>query len=125
MDTTTIAFIASILALLAGVVFYRRVLAAPTSTERANEIAAAIATGASAADLDGIDAVASIAAVSIPSCPQNKSRPPVRKFVIGCPGVTTLNIRCIRLHPITGTILLYNSSLCKSSWETTNTSRCY
>ena len=48
MDTTAIAFIASILALLAGVVFYRRVVAAPTTNERANEIAAAIATGASA-----------------------------------------------------------------------------
>jgi K(+)-stimulated pyrophosphate-energized sodium pump len=48
MDTTTIAFIASILSLLAGVIFYRRVVAAPTTNERANEIAAAIATGASA-----------------------------------------------------------------------------
>jgi K(+)-stimulated pyrophosphate-energized sodium pump len=48
MDTNAIAFIASILALLAGVVFYRRVVAAPTTNERANEIAAAIATGASA-----------------------------------------------------------------------------
>jgi len=43
-----IAFIASILALVYGVVLYRKVLSAPRSTERANEIAAAIAEGASA-----------------------------------------------------------------------------
>jgi K(+)-stimulated pyrophosphate-energized sodium pump len=43
-----IAYIASILALVYGVVLYRKVLSAPTSTEKANEIAAAIAEGASA-----------------------------------------------------------------------------
>jgi K(+)-stimulated pyrophosphate-energized sodium pump len=48
MDTTLIAFIASLLALAAGVFLYRVVIAAPTSSQRANEIAAAIATGASA-----------------------------------------------------------------------------
>ena len=37
-----IALIASILALGYGIVLYRSVLAAPTSTERANEIARAI-----------------------------------------------------------------------------------
>jgi len=48
MDTTLIAFIASLLALAGGVFLYRVVIAAPTSSQRANEIAAAIATGASA-----------------------------------------------------------------------------
>jgi len=43
-----IAFIASILALVYGVVLYRKVLSAPTCTEQANEIAQAIADGASA-----------------------------------------------------------------------------
>jgi K(+)-stimulated pyrophosphate-energized sodium pump len=43
-----IAYIASILALVYGVVLYRKVLSAPTSNEKANEIAAAIAEGASA-----------------------------------------------------------------------------
>jgi len=43
-----IAFIASILALVYGFVLYRKVLTAPTSTEKANEIAGAIAAGASA-----------------------------------------------------------------------------
>ncbi|MBW2289638.1 MAG: sodium-translocating pyrophosphatase [Deltaproteobacteria bacterium] len=43
-----IAYIASILALVYGVVLYRKVVSAPTSTEKANEIAAAIAEGASA-----------------------------------------------------------------------------
>ena len=45
---TTIAFIASILALAYGVVLFRKVLAAPTCTEKADAIAAAIAEGASA-----------------------------------------------------------------------------
>jgi K(+)-stimulated pyrophosphate-energized sodium pump len=45
---TTIAFIASILALAYGVVLYRKVLAAPRCTDRANDIAAAIAEGAGA-----------------------------------------------------------------------------
>jgi len=44
----TIAFIASILALAYGVVLYQKVLAAPRSTDKANEIAAAISDGASA-----------------------------------------------------------------------------
>ena len=48
MSPTLIALIASVLALAAAVVLYRVVLAAPTSTERANEIAAAIRTGAEA-----------------------------------------------------------------------------
>ncbi len=48
METTFIAFIASLLALGAGVFLYRVVIAAPTSSQRANEIAAAIATGATA-----------------------------------------------------------------------------
>jgi K(+)-stimulated pyrophosphate-energized sodium pump len=43
-----LAFIAAVAALLAGVALYRTVLAAPTSSERANEIAAAIRAGAEA-----------------------------------------------------------------------------
>jgi len=43
-----IAFVASVLALFAGVVLYRRVLAAPTENARAQEIASAIQTGAQA-----------------------------------------------------------------------------
>ena len=42
------AFTAALLAIVAGFVLYRRVLAAPTSTPRANEIAAAIRAGAEA-----------------------------------------------------------------------------
>jgi K(+)-stimulated pyrophosphate-energized sodium pump len=48
MDSTVIAFVASVLAIVVGLGLYRRVLAAPTCTEKANEIAAAIATGARA-----------------------------------------------------------------------------
>ena len=48
MSPTSIALLASVLAIAAAVVLYRAVLAAPTSTERANEIAAAIRTGAEA-----------------------------------------------------------------------------
>ncbi len=48
MPTTPIAFVAAILAIVAAVVLYRIVLAAPTSSARANEIAQAIATGAQA-----------------------------------------------------------------------------
>jgi K(+)-stimulated pyrophosphate-energized sodium pump len=48
MPTVPIAFLASILALGAGVLLYRLVLRAPTSTDRANDIAAAISAGASA-----------------------------------------------------------------------------
>jgi len=48
MSPTLIALVASVLAIAAAVVLYRAVLAAPTSTERANEIAAAIRTGAEA-----------------------------------------------------------------------------
>jgi len=43
-----IAFVASVLALLMGAWLYRAVIAAPTATQRANEIAAAISAGASA-----------------------------------------------------------------------------
>ena len=48
MPTIEIAFAASILAVVAGIVLYRKVLAAPTENERAQEIAEAIATGAQA-----------------------------------------------------------------------------
>jgi K(+)-stimulated pyrophosphate-energized sodium pump len=48
MPSLTIAFAASLLAVAVAAVLYRRVLAAPTSTERANEIAGAIQTGAQA-----------------------------------------------------------------------------
>jgi len=48
MSPTLIALVASVLALAAAVVLYRAVLAAPASNERANEIAAAIRTGAEA-----------------------------------------------------------------------------
>jgi K(+)-stimulated pyrophosphate-energized sodium pump len=48
MPSTAIALVAAILAVLIGLVLYRRVLAAPTSTERANEIADAIQAGAQA-----------------------------------------------------------------------------
>ena len=44
----SIAFIASILALVYGIVLYRKVLRSPTSTEKANDIARAISEGASA-----------------------------------------------------------------------------
>jgi len=43
-----IAFVASILALIMGAWLYRAVISAPTSTQRADEIAAAISAGASA-----------------------------------------------------------------------------
>jgi K(+)-stimulated pyrophosphate-energized sodium pump len=48
MPVLPIAFVASILALLAALWLYRKVLSAPTSTPRANEIAAAIRAGAGA-----------------------------------------------------------------------------
>jgi K(+)-stimulated pyrophosphate-energized sodium pump len=48
MSPTLIALVASVLAIAAAVVLYRGVLAAETSTERANEIAGAIKTGAEA-----------------------------------------------------------------------------
>jgi K(+)-stimulated pyrophosphate-energized sodium pump len=48
MSSLTIPFVASLLAIAAAAVLYRRVLGAPTSTPRANEIAAAIQTGAQA-----------------------------------------------------------------------------
>ncbi len=48
MSSLTIALVASVLAILAAAVLYRRVLSAPTSTPRANEIAAAIQAGARA-----------------------------------------------------------------------------
>ena len=44
----TIAFVASLLAIASAAVLYRRVLSAPTSTPKANEIAAAIREGAQA-----------------------------------------------------------------------------
>ena len=48
MSSLTLAFVASLLAIVAAAFLYRRVLAAPTSTPRANEIAAAIQMGAQA-----------------------------------------------------------------------------
>ena len=48
MSTTAVAFIAAILAIVASLVLYRRVQSAPTSTDRANEVAEAIRSGASA-----------------------------------------------------------------------------
>jgi K(+)-stimulated pyrophosphate-energized sodium pump len=48
MSPTLIALVASVLAIAVALVLYRAVLAAATSTERANEIAAAIRTGAAA-----------------------------------------------------------------------------
>jgi K(+)-stimulated pyrophosphate-energized sodium pump len=48
MSSLTIPLVASLLAIVAAAVLYRRVLAAPTATPRANEIAAAIQTGAQA-----------------------------------------------------------------------------
>jgi K(+)-stimulated pyrophosphate-energized sodium pump len=48
MSPTLIALVASVVAIAAAIALYRVVLAAPTSTERANEIAAAIRTGAEA-----------------------------------------------------------------------------
>jgi K(+)-stimulated pyrophosphate-energized sodium pump len=48
MSPTLIALVASVFAIAAAIVLYRAVIAAPTSTERANEIAAAIRTGAEA-----------------------------------------------------------------------------
>ena len=48
MPSLMLALVASLLALVAAAFLYRRVLSAPTSTPRANEIAAAIQTGAQA-----------------------------------------------------------------------------
>jgi K(+)-stimulated pyrophosphate-energized sodium pump len=48
MPITEIAFVASVLAIVVGLVLYRRVLAAPTENVRAQEIAAAIQSGAQA-----------------------------------------------------------------------------
>jgi K(+)-stimulated pyrophosphate-energized sodium pump len=48
MSSLPLALVASLLAIVAAGVLYRRVLASPTSTPRANEIAAAIQTGAQA-----------------------------------------------------------------------------
>jgi K(+)-stimulated pyrophosphate-energized sodium pump len=48
MSFLTLAFIAGVLAVLAAGFWYRAVLASPTSTDRANEIAAAIRAGAEA-----------------------------------------------------------------------------
>jgi len=48
MPVIPLAFVASIIALAVGALLYRRVLAADTATERANEVAAAIQAGATA-----------------------------------------------------------------------------
>jgi K(+)-stimulated pyrophosphate-energized sodium pump len=48
MFQIVLSFIAALAAIAVGVGLYRRVIAAPTSTERANEIAAAIRSGAEA-----------------------------------------------------------------------------
>ena len=48
MATTAASFIAALVALAMGFYYYRRVLSAPTSTDRANEVAEAIRAGASA-----------------------------------------------------------------------------
>jgi K(+)-stimulated pyrophosphate-energized sodium pump len=48
MDFQVLALVAGVLAVLAAGFWYRAVLAAPTSTDRANEIAAAIRSGAEA-----------------------------------------------------------------------------
>jgi K(+)-stimulated pyrophosphate-energized sodium pump len=48
MSQIVLSFIAALAAIAVGVGLYRRVIAAPTSTERANEIAAAIRAGAEA-----------------------------------------------------------------------------
>ena len=48
MFQIVLSLLAALAALAVGVGLYRRVLAAPTSTERANEIAAAIRSGAEA-----------------------------------------------------------------------------
>ena len=48
MSMLTAAYLAALLALAVGIALFRRVLAAPTSTPRANEIAAAIRAGAGA-----------------------------------------------------------------------------
>jgi K(+)-stimulated pyrophosphate-energized sodium pump len=48
MSMTVLALLASILAIAAGIALYLRVLSAPAYNERANEIAAAIRTGAAA-----------------------------------------------------------------------------
>ena len=48
MSTPTMALVASVFAVAYAAYLYRKVLAAPTSTARANEIAAAIQTGAQA-----------------------------------------------------------------------------
>ena len=52
---TLIALVASILALGMGAVPYRSVLAAPTSTERANEIAAAVANASVLDQIEELD----------------------------------------------------------------------
>ena len=48
MPTTVIALVASLLAVVAGFLLYRAVLAAPATNARAREIASAIAAGAQA-----------------------------------------------------------------------------
>jgi Na+/H+-translocating membrane pyrophosphatase len=46
MFQIVLSLVAAIAAIAVGVALYRRVIAAPTSTDRANEIAAAIRSGA-------------------------------------------------------------------------------
>ena len=48
MSVDVLALVASVLAIAAAGLWYRAVLAAPTSTDKANEIAAAIRAGAEA-----------------------------------------------------------------------------
>ena len=48
MSQIILSLLASVAALVVGVRLYQRVIAAPTSTERANEIADAIRSGAEA-----------------------------------------------------------------------------
>src|SRR5688572_10372018 len=48
MSQIVLSIIAALAAIAVGIVLYRRVIGAPTSTERANEIAAAIRSGAEA-----------------------------------------------------------------------------
>ena len=53
MPITQISIVAAVLALAAGLLLYRRVLSAPTSNARAQEIAAAIQAGAEAVKIHG------------------------------------------------------------------------
>ena len=48
MIVTFLSFVAAVAALVVGLGMYKRVIAAPTSTDRANEVAQAISEGATA-----------------------------------------------------------------------------